>query len=63
MFFLVKNPFYKLTNLSDDLMKILIKDLPYIKEKILKKFIIKIINMKLIEENWENLYIDLIKKN
>ena len=56
MFFLVKNPFYKLTNLSDDLMKILIKDLPYIKKnKFIKTYLINknCEYKRLIGENWK----------
>ncbi len=56
MIFFLKEPFYELINLSDGLMKNLIKDLPYIKEKkFLKNFIIKnnFEYGRLIEENWE----------
>ena len=37
MIFLLKEPFYELINLSDELMINLIKDFPYIKKKINKK--------------------------
>lgn len=56
MIFLLKEPFYKIINLSDELMKNLSKDLPYIKEKkFIKDFIIKNLfeYRELIADNWE----------
>ena len=65
MIFFLKEPFYKIINLSDESMKNLIKDLPYIKKiKFIKKFIIQnnCDYRKLIEENWERSIYSFNKK-